>query len=101
MEADRDEGVDFGQGYFPDAVSKRAAKHLRELLYMVNQGDRAVLLFCVQHSGINLVSPADHIDKQYGLLLREVVRQGVEVYAYSGKISPEELVLEKAIPVRF
>ncbi|MFC3115824.1 DNA/RNA nuclease SfsA [Cellvibrio fontiphilus] len=71
-----------GEGYFPDAVSARGTKHLRELKLMVARGQRAVLLFCVQHTGIRQVSPADHIDKLYADTLREVKAAGVEVIAY-------------------
>lgn len=86
-------------GYFPDAISARAAKHLRELMRIVRQGDRAVILFCVPHSKIQQVRPADHIDPKYGELLREAIAAGVEVMAYKAKLSPRELVLVKAIPV--
>ena len=37
-----------GVGYFPDAVSVRATKHLNELIAMVEQGHRAVVVYCVQ-----------------------------------------------------
>ncbi len=59
------------QGYFPDAVSSRGQKHLRELITIKQQGKRAVLLFAVLHSGINTVAPAEHIDKKYAELLRQ------------------------------
>ena len=75
-----------GQGYFPDAVSERGSKHLRELMLMVAQGHRAVLLFCVQHTGIQQVSPADHIDPAYGATLRAAIAAGVEVIAYAAQI---------------
>jgi sugar fermentation stimulation protein A len=87
------------RGYFPDAISTRAAKHLRELMHIVQQGDRAVLFFCVQHSKIKSVSPADHIDAKYGELLRAAIDTGVVVVAYKAKISSRELVLVEAIPV--
>ncbi|MFP3458413.1 DNA/RNA nuclease SfsA, partial [Psychrobacter sp. SIMBA_152] len=44
------EGVE--QGYFPDAVSQRAHKHLNELMQVVADGHRAVQLYMVMHSGI-------------------------------------------------
>ncbi len=88
-----------GQGLFPDAVSSRGTKHLRELALMVEQGQRAVLLFCVQHSAIERVSPAADIDPMYTATLREVVAQGVEVYAYQADLSPTEIVLRRALPV--
>ena len=44
------------QGYFPDAVTQRGQKHLRELMTMTANGHRAVLLFAVLHSGINTLN---------------------------------------------
>ncbi|WP_372965307.1 DNA/RNA nuclease SfsA [Marinobacter sp.] len=74
--------ADGGQGYFPDAVTERGQKHLRELMAQVAKGDRAVLFFVVNHTGIGEVRPADHIDPRYGQLLRQAVEAGVEVIAY-------------------
>ncbi len=69
-------------GYFPDAVTTRGQKHLRELMQMVAQGKRAVLLFIVQHTGIYKVAPAAHIDPAYAELFKQAVEAGVEVLAY-------------------
>ena len=88
-----------GIGYFPDAVSDRGAKHLRELALMVKEGQRAVLLFCVQHTGIQEVRPADHIDSVYGQLLRDVVKTGVEVLAYKARVRPAGFALSRRLPV--
>ena len=88
-----------GIGYFPDAVSERGAKHLRELMLMVNKGNRAVLFFCVQHSGINEVRPADHIDPQYGKLLRAAAGSGVEILAYKSRMSQGGFRLWRPLPV--
>lgn len=87
------------QGYFPDSVSDRASKHLRELMGMVEQGHRAVLFFCVSHTGINQVSPADHIDKKYGQYIRQALKAGVEILAYRAEITQEEIFLQDKIPV--
>ncbi len=80
-----------GEGYFPDAVSERGSKHLRELMGVVAAGQRAVLCFCVQHTGVRQVSPADHIDAVYGQTLREALTAGVEVIAYAVPLqAPQE-----------
>jgi len=86
-------------GSFPDAVTVRGAKHLRELMAMVEQGDRAVMLFCVPHTGIERVRPADHIDPEYGRLLREAKAAGVEVIAYGADISETQISLVRELPV--
>lgn len=89
-----------GLGLFPDAVTERGRKHLRELLEM-KKHHRAVLIFCVQHTGVNKVQPADSIDPEYGKALRAAVDAGVEVYAYRAAISAEEITLVDEIPVEY
>jgi sugar fermentation stimulation protein A len=54
-----------GEGAFPDAVSTRATKHLFELVAARQKGYRVLLIFCVMHTGIRVVSPAQHIDPAY------------------------------------
>ncbi|MCL1050449.1 DNA/RNA nuclease SfsA [Shewanella abyssi] len=88
-----------GQGYFPDSVTTRGQKHLRELMEMVQQGHRAVLLFVVQHSGIHSVKAAAHIDPTYAKLLDEAHTAGVEILAYSADLSPTAARLVKSCPV--
>ncbi|MFT2099775.1 DNA/RNA nuclease SfsA [Marinomonas sp. 2405UD66-6] len=88
-----------GNGYFPDAVTDRGRKHLYELAKMVKEGHRAVLFFCVSHSGIDSVSPAVHIDEKYALAFAEVVEKGVEVLAYKVDITTEKMVVSHSIPV--
>lgn len=93
-----------GTGYFPDAVTIRGQKHLRELMAQVAEGERAVLLFAVNHTGITAVRPADHIDAAYGRLLREAAAAGVEVLAYRAELGDGndptgELTLAGRVPV--
>jgi len=88
-----------GIGYFPDAVSDRGAKHLRELIKMTQSGARSVLFFCVQHTGIQEVRPADHIDSEYGKLLRKALGSGVEVLAYKVRKSNKGFRLWRDLPV--
>lgn len=59
------------QGYFPDAVTERGQKHLRELMSVAAEGQRAVIFFAVLHSAITRFSPARHIDEKYAQLLSE------------------------------
>lgn len=93
-----------GQGYFPDAVTLRGQKHLRELMAQARAGERAVLFFVVNHTGIKSVRPADHIDPAYGELLREAEAAGVELLAYraglSGPAGPDgDISLADSVPV--
>lgn len=86
-------------GYFPDAVTLRGQKHLRELMSVVAAGERAVLLFAVLHSAIEYFSPAHHIDAQYARLLAEAQHRGVEILAYKAELSADNMALRSPLPV--
>lgn len=86
------------RGYFPDAVTLRGQKHLRELQGVVENGQRAVLFFAVLHSGIDRVSPACHIDERYAALLVQVQQLGVEIICYGAKLSPDGISLCDKLP---
>ncbi|GGX85449.1 sugar fermentation stimulation protein [Litchfieldella qijiaojingensis] len=93
-----------GHGYFPDAVSERGRKHLESLAELAEQGQRAVLLFCVAHTGISDVAPAAHLDLAYAQTLREVAARGVEVLAYGCRLEfkggmPRAIRLARRLPV--
>lgn len=84
---------------FPDAVTTRGARHLRELAALARDGIRAVQLYCVNLSGIEAVRPAKEIDPLYAVALRDAVAAGVEVLAYGVELSPEEIRLSRRLPV--
>lgn len=90
--------ADKSYGYFPDAVTLRGQKHLRELMSVAASGDRAVMLFTVLHSAIERFSPARHIDAKYAQLLEEAQRQGVEVLIYKAELSAEKMSLRSPLP---
>ena len=73
---------------FPDAVTTRGAKHLRELTALAASGERAVLIYCVNLSGITAVRAAQEIDPEYAAALAETKLGGVEVLAYGTTITP-------------
>jgi sugar fermentation stimulation protein A len=91
--------VSDGIALFPDAVSARGAKHLRELMRLKTDGLRAVLVYCVQRGDVEEVRPADGIDPLYGRTLREALAAGVEVLAYRARVTTEEVILQQRIAV--
>ncbi|MFL6535555.1 MAG: DNA/RNA nuclease SfsA [Pseudomonas sp.] len=84
---------------FPDAVTLRGAKHLRELACLAREGVRAVQLYCVNLSGIEAVRPAQEIDPVYAAALHEAVAAGVEVLAYGATLTPEQMWVDRPLPV--
>ena len=88
-----------GVALFPDAVTVRGSKHLRELISVVEDGARAVIFYCVQRGDCRQLSPADDIDAVYGQSLRRAIDKGVEVMAYQAEVRPEGIQLAEALPV--
>ena len=84
---------------FPDAVTQRGVKHLQELMHVVEQGARGVLVFCVQRGDVEQFSPADEIDPVYAQCLRQAASQGVEVFAYRAELTPQSAYLRMELPV--
>lgn len=84
---------------FPDAVTVRGQKHLRELIQARREGCRAVIFFLVQRGEATSFRPADSIDPKYGQLLREVCSQGVEALAYRTRVSREATSIDCPLSV--
>lgn len=90
-----------GIGHFPDATSARATKHIQGLMHCLTKGKRAVLLFCVPHTGVSAVDLAKDIDPDFACATVGAIEKGLEVYAYRWLLSPREFHLEKVLPLRF
>jgi sugar fermentation stimulation protein A len=70
-------------GSFPDSVSVRATRHLRELAEMRNA--RRVLLYFVARADVHEVRPAEDIDPAYAQALRDAAASGVEIRAVGAR----------------
>jgi sugar fermentation stimulation protein A len=87
-----------GTAFFPDAVSSRGKKHLKELERQVQAGCRCVMFYLVQRMDAGEFRPADHIDPAYGKALRSACSKGVELLAYDVTIDLENIKLHKTLP---
>ncbi len=86
-----------GDFLFPDSVTTRGLKHLNELIEMVKNGNRAVMLYVIQRSDGKLFKPAKEIDPQYSEKLKEAHESGVEILPYLAQVSPQEIVLSQKL----
>lgn len=83
---------------FPDTVTTRGAKHMRELAQVAQAGHRAVLFYLVQRTDCDRVSVASDIDPDYASAVNAARAAGVEVLAYDCAISPDQVTLGRALP---
>jgi sugar fermentation stimulation protein A len=86
-----------GHAEFPDSVTERGAKHLAEMSDMVAAGHRAVMLYLIQMSSPTTFSLARDIDPTYGAAFDAARSAGVEAIAYRCRISPQEIMVDKAV----
>ncbi|CAM3095767.1 sugar fermentation stimulation protein SfsA [Pseudomonas floridensis] len=86
---------------FPDAVTQRGARHLRELAALAREGVRSVLLYCVNLTGIESVRPAQEIDPAYALALKEAIEAGVEILAYGVQLDSEQVRIDRRLQVQW
>jgi sugar fermentation stimulation protein A len=86
-----------GRAEFPDCVTTRGAKHLRELAAMVAQGHRAVMLYLIQRADAESFSISGDLDPGYAEAFAVARAAGVEALAYRCRMSPEEITVDKAV----
>ncbi len=88
-----------GLAEFPDTKTARGTKHLNELSNMVKQGARAVMLYLIQREDTTQFCLASDVDPAYFNAYNDARKTGVETLAWSCKIDPTEIVLDRPIPI--
>ncbi len=89
----REEGV----AEFPDAVTTRGAKHLRELSIVAKSGCRAVMLYLIQRNDCKFFKIADDIDKEYAKEFHNALKAGVEVVCIDTILNIDAISIGKNI----
>lgn len=84
---------------FPDSVSTRGQKHLKDLMQLKKEGFRSVMLYVVNRQDVNEFSAASEIDPTYASLLKEASECGVEILAYQCSLSEQEIILKDKLKV--
>lgn len=88
-----------GVGLFPDAVTARGDRHLRELMEAHRQGFRAVVFFIVQRSDAQAFGPDWAADPVFSASLVEAHSRGIEIYARKCDVSLTEVCLADPLPI--
>ncbi|MDR3073777.1 MAG: DNA/RNA nuclease SfsA [Deltaproteobacteria bacterium] len=84
---------------FPDAVSERGHKHLREMTAIARSGERAAFFYCVQRPDGRCFGPADYVDPLYASLYYAAREAGVESRPHRAILSEAGISLGEALPL--
>lgn len=88
-----------GLAEFPDSVTARGARHLRDLADRVRAGDRAAMLYIVQRTDCARMTLAPDIDPAYAAAFARAREAGVEAVAHAAHITRESVTLGPALPM--
>jgi sugar fermentation stimulation protein A len=95
----RDAAADTGRAEFPDSVTARGAKHLREMANMVEAGARAVMVYVVQRGDYDRFTLADDIDPAYAAAFADARQRGVEAVCYACDVALERIEISRPLPI--
>lgn len=84
---------------FPDAPTERGIKHIKGLVDAVENGYKAAVFFVIQMEDVISFSPNYETQPQFGRALKDAEKAGVKILAYSCKVTPDSLEIDKAVPV--
>lgn len=84
---------------FPDAVTTRGQKHLNGLIAAKKKGFRAIMVYIIQRSDVEIFAPAKNIDLTYAKLMKTALLNGVELFPIQVKVTPIEIKFDKRIPL--
>ncbi|MCB9093707.1 MAG: DNA/RNA nuclease SfsA [Halobacteriovoraceae bacterium] len=90
-----------GAALFPDSISTRGHKHLRELIGLVEKKQRAGLLFVVQREDVQEFNAFNPIDSTYTELLYEAKKKGVIILAYQCQLHKDKISIYQKLPIIF
>jgi sugar fermentation stimulation protein A len=88
-----------GLAEFPDSITERGRKHLAEMSDMMRAGHRAVMVYLIQRSDARRLAFARDVDPNYGAAFDAAAAAGVEAIALRCRMSPEEIVVDRTVPI--
>jgi len=87
-----------GVALFPDAPTKRGARHMNTLVKALEHG-RAAACFVIQRNDAREWRPNEEMDQKFTASLRNAVENGVEVYSFICDINLDTVSILKRVPI--
>lgn len=84
---------------FPDCVTARGTKHLKELSNEVKNGNQALMLFIIQRNDGDKFQIAADIDPDYNKAFLTALKDGVKAQSIACNISAEAIIPDRQIPI--
>lgn len=88
-----------GIARFPDAPTRRGVKHIKELMKIKCRGYCAAIIFVVQMKGVEKMEPNRITHAEFADMLKQAADTGVEIIAMDCIVKPDEIKIDKKIPV--
>ena len=82
---------------FPDAITSRGTKHLKELIKAKRKGYESYMLYLIQRDDCKFFKIANDIDEEYKNTFDEALNNGVKMLCYDCKLSSEEIIINNQI----
>ena len=89
-----------GIAEFPDAVTSRGLKHIKELLNAKKEGYDIYLFYVVQRDDCNKFELAKDIDPEYCELLVKAVKKKLKILCFDCKFSTKGIKLNREIKIK-
>lgn len=89
-----------GVARFPDAPTARGRRHVEELAALARAGDRAAVIFVIQRPDAEALEPNRRTDPDFAAALAVARNAGVELYAYTCRLTPRSIDIRQEVPVR-
>ena len=90
-----------GIAEFPDAITSRGLKHLRELEKAIKQGYESFLIYLIQREDCNKFKIAKDLDTKYYQGFVRAQKNGVKFLCYTCKVNEREVYVNKPIKILF
>jgi sugar fermentation stimulation protein A len=84
---------------FPDAITSRGSRHIKDLISAKSKGYNSYLLFIIQREDCNKFTIAKDIDPEYYKLLTLAIKKNVKILCYDCKFSSKGIVLNNQIRI--